>query len=166
MVAWHVTLFKKIKFHTHENVGWGPVNLPEQQMHTAATWLVLPDEAVAAFNRETLDGALIGLSRLARNTAPLLLMCDARDLGVQAQAQSPFTGKPTLYLYDAVPGGVGLTERLAEMWGDLLEICRDAVRDCPCLDGCPGCVGPVAEVGIHGKTAAVELLSGLVAGSA
>ena len=23
MVAWHVTIFKKIKFHTHENVGWG-----------------------------------------------------------------------------------------------------------------------------------------------
>ena len=94
MVAWHVTMFKKIKFHTHENVGWGPVNLPESQMHTAATWLVLPDEAVTRFDRETLDGALIGLARLARNTAPLLLMCDARDLGVQAQAQSPFTGKP------------------------------------------------------------------------
>jgi len=165
MVAWHVTLFKKIKFHTHENVGWGPVNLPESQMHTAATWLVLPDEAVDRFDRETLDGALIGLSRLARNTAPLLLMCDARDLGVQAQAQAPFTGKPTLYLYDAMPGGVGLTERLGELWDELLEMSRDAVRDCPCLEGCPGCVGPVAEVGIRGKAAAVDLLSGLVAGS-
>ncbi|HEV7200534.1 MAG TPA: DEAD/DEAH box helicase [Candidatus Limnocylindria bacterium] len=165
MVAWHVTMFKKIKFHTHENVGWGPVNLPEQQMHTAATWIVLPDAACARFNRETLDGALIGLARLARNTAPLLLMCDARDLGVQAQAQAPFTGKPTLYLYDAVPGGVGLSERIHDLWSDLLAVCRDLVRDCPCLEGCPGCVGPPAEVGIRGKAAATELLETLVAGS-
>jgi DEAD/DEAH box helicase domain-containing protein len=165
MVAWHVTMFKKIKFHTHENVGWGPVNLPEQQMHTAATWIVLPDPVCARFDRETLDGALIGLARLARNTAPLLLMCDARDLGVQAQAQAPFTGKPTLYLYDSVPGGVGLSERIHDLWSDLLAVCRDLVRDCPCLEGCPGCVGPPAEVGIRGKAAATELLESLVAGA-
>jgi DEAD/DEAH box helicase domain-containing protein len=165
MVAWHVTMFKKIKFHTHENVGWGPVNLPEQQMHTAATWIVLPDAVCARFDRETLDGALIGLARLVRNTAPLLLMCDARDLGVQAQAQAPFTGKPTLYLYDAVPGGVGLSERIHDLWSDLLAICRDLVRDCPCLEGCPGCVGPPAEVGIRGKAAATELLESLVTGA-
>jgi DEAD/DEAH box helicase domain-containing protein len=131
-------------------------------MHTAATWLVLPEAACARFDRDTLDGALIGLARLTRNTAPLLLMCDARDLGVQAQAQSPFTGQPTLYLYDAVPGGVGLSERLHELWDELLVVCRDLVRDCPCLEGCPGCVGPAAEVGPRGKASATELLTDLV----
>ena len=161
MVAWHATLFKKIKFHTHENVGWGPINLPEQQMHTAATWLVVPDEAAARFDRDTLDGALIGLARLARNTAPLLLMCDSRDLGVVAQAQSPFTGRPTLYLYDAVPGGVGLTERLFSVAAELISACREVVAGCPCLDGCPSCVGPVTEVGPRGKVAAGELLAAL-----
>ena len=161
MVAWHATLFKKIKFHTHENVGWGPINLPEQQMHTAATWLVVPDEAAARFDRDTLDGALIGLARLARNTAPLLLMCDSRDLGVVAQAQSPFTGRPTLYLYDAVPGGVGLTERLFSVAAELIGACREVVAGCPCLDGCPSCVGPMTEVGPRGKAAAGELLAAL-----
>jgi DEAD/DEAH box helicase domain-containing protein len=161
MVAWHATLFKKIKFHTHENVGWGPINLPEQQMHTAATWLVVPEAAAARFDRDTLDGALIGLARLARNTAPLLLMCDVRDLGVLAQAQAPFTGRPTLYLYDAVPGGVGLTERLFSLAGELIGACRSVVGACPCSDGCPSCVGPAAEVGARGKAAAIELLAHL-----
>jgi DEAD/DEAH box helicase domain-containing protein len=161
MVAWHATLFKKIKFHTHENVGWGPINLPEQQMHTAATWLLVPDAAAARFDRDTLDGALIGLARLARNTAPLLLMCDVRDLGVLAQAQAPFTGRPTLYLYDAVPGGVGLTERLFSLAGELIGACRLVVGACPCSDGCPSCVGPAAEVGARGKAAAIELLTHL-----
>ncbi|MDQ2940550.1 MAG: DEAD/DEAH box helicase [Chloroflexota bacterium] len=161
MVAWHATLFKKIKFHTHENVGWGPINLPEQEMHTAATWLVVPDAAVARFDRETLDGALIGLARLARNTAPLLLMCDTRDLGVLAQAQAPFTQRPTLFVYDAVPGGVGLAERLFGLLGEMVDASRRLVADCPCAEGCPSCVGPATEVGPRGKAAAAELLAAL-----
>jgi DEAD/DEAH box helicase domain-containing protein len=161
MVAWHATLFKKIKFHTHENVGWGPINLPEQQMHTAATWLVIPDEAAARFDRETLDGALIGLARLARNTAPLLLMCDVRDLGVLAQAQAPFTQRPTLFVYDAVPGGVGLAERLFGLLAELVDASCRLVADCACAEGCPSCVGPPAEVGLRGKAAAAELLAAL-----
>jgi DEAD/DEAH box helicase domain-containing protein len=161
MVAWHATLFKKIKFHTHENVGWGPITLPEQQMHTAATWLVVPDTAAARFDRETLDGALIGLARLVRNTAPLLLMCDVRDLGVLAQAQAPFTQRPTLFVYDAVPGGVGLAERLFGLLAELVDASRRLVADCPCIEGCPSCVGPTAEVGVRGKAAAAELLAAL-----
>ncbi|MDQ3881370.1 MAG: DEAD/DEAH box helicase, partial [Chloroflexota bacterium] len=121
MVAWKASLFKKIKFHTHENVGWGPIRLPEQQMHTTAAWLVIPDGVARRFDRDALDGALIGLQRLARNVAPLLLMCDARDVGVIGQIQAPFTGRPTLYLYDGVPGGVGLAERLFEMLDELLS---------------------------------------------
>jgi DEAD/DEAH box helicase domain-containing protein len=165
MVAWKVTMFKKLKYHTHENVGWGSISIPEQEMHTTSTWLVPPAELVNRYDRDTLDGALIGLARVARTTGALLLMCDPRDLGVLAQVQAPFTGRPTLYLYDAVPGGVGLSERLHDLWDDLLKMCRDAVRDCPCLEGCPGCVGPPTEVGPRGKATAIELLTELAAAS-
>ncbi len=161
MVAWHATLFKKIKFHTHENVGWGPISLPEQQMHTAASWVVLPANAIVGYDRDTLDGALLALARLARNTAPLLLMCDSRDLGVLAQAQAPFTGRPTLYCYDAVPGGVGLSERLYTLGNELVEACASLVRDCSCDDGCPSCVGPPSEVGPRGKVAVGEILAAM-----
>jgi DEAD/DEAH box helicase domain-containing protein len=161
MVAWKVTMFKKIKYHTHENVGWGSIDLPEQSMHTTATWLVPPAELVNRYDRDTLDGALIGLARVARTTAALLLMSDPRDLGVLAQVQAPFTGQPTLYLYDAVPGGVGLTERLYTLTGDLIRTCREAVASCPCADGCPACVGPALEVGARGKQVALELLIGM-----
>jgi DEAD/DEAH box helicase domain-containing protein len=161
MVAWKVTMFKKIKFHTHENVGWGSISIPEQEMHTTATWIVPPAELVNRYDRDTLDGALIGLARIARTTGALLLMCDPRDLGVLAQVQAPFTGRPTLYLYDAVPGGVGLTERLFSLIDDLLRACREAVDSCPCADGCPACVGPAIEVGARGKQTVAELLAGM-----
>jgi DEAD/DEAH box helicase domain-containing protein len=161
MVAWKVTMFKKLKYHTHENVGWGSISIPEQEMHTTATWLVPPAELVNRYDRDTLDGALIGLSRLARTTGALLLMCDPRDLGVLAQVQAPFTGRPTLYLYDAVPGGVGLTERLFSLVDELVRACREAVESCPCADGCPACVGPAIEVGARGKRVVAELLAGM-----
>jgi DEAD/DEAH box helicase domain-containing protein len=161
MVAWKVTMFKKLKFHTHENVGWGSISIPEQEMHTTATWLVPPAELVNRYDRDTLDGALIGLARIARTTAALLLMSDPRDLGVLAQVQAPFTGRPTVYLYDAVPGGVGLTERLFTLVDELLRACREAVDSCPCPDGCPACVGPAVEVGSRGNATVAELLAAM-----
>jgi DEAD/DEAH box helicase domain-containing protein len=161
MVAWKVTMFKKIKYHTHENVGWGSISIPEQEMHTTACWLVPPAELVNRYERDTLDGALIGLARVARTTASLLLMCDPRDLGVLAQVQAPFTGRPTVYVYDAVPGGVGLTERLFTLTDQLVRACREAVDSCGCSDGCPACVGPAIEVGPRGKATVSELLAGL-----
>jgi DEAD/DEAH box helicase domain-containing protein len=161
MVAWKVTMFKKIKYHTHENVGWGSIAIPEQEMHTTACWLVPPAELVNRYDRDTLDGALIGLARVARTTGSLLLMCDPRDLGVLAQVQAPFTGRPTVYIYDAVPGGVGLTERLYTLTDQLVRACREAVDSCGCADGCPACVGPAIEVGPRGKATVSELLAGL-----
>ena len=154
-------MFKKLKYHTHENVGWGSISLPETEMHTTATWLVPPADVVNRYDRDTLDGALIGLARVARTTAALLLMSDPRDLGVLAQVQAPFTGRPTLYLYDAVPGGVGLTERLFGLVDELLRTSREAVEGCGCLDGCPACVGPAIEVGHRGKAVVSELLAGM-----
>ena len=161
MVAWKVTMFKKIKFHTHENVGWGSISIPEQEMHTTATWIVPPAELVNRYDRDTLDGALIGLANLARTTASLLLMCDPRDLGVLAQVQAPFTGQPTLYVFDAVPGGVGLSERLFNLIPELVHASREAVESCSCADGCPACVGPAIEVGHRGKAVVGELLTAL-----
>jgi DEAD/DEAH box helicase domain-containing protein len=80
---------------------------------------------------------------------------------VLAQVQAPFTGRPTLYLYDAVPGGVGLTERLYTLADQLVRACREAVDSCPCADGCPACVGPAIEVGPRGKATVSELLAAL-----
>ena len=79
-----IVCFKKIKFHTNENVGSGELMLPEQEMHTTAFWLTLPREMLEAlpYDRgERLDG-VTGLGSALQAIATLLLMCDARDLGV------------------------------------------------------------------------------------
>lgn len=136
-----VTQFKKIRMHTHENLGWGKVFLPESQMHTSAYWLSLPRYLSDRMNEAVLHGALAGLANLLGNIAPIYLMCDPRDLGVYAQVKSPFTGAATVFIYDKVPGGIGFAEKLYEAHDLLLRAARDHVRTCGCQDGCPSCVG-------------------------
>ena len=49
---------------------------------------------------------------------------------------------PTIFLYDHVPGGVGLAGRLFEQRVELLLRARRLVENCACEDGCPSCIGP------------------------
>lgn len=147
LVSSIVTVFKKIKFDTHENLGWGPVTLPELEMQTTACWWTLPDEMEARFEREPLKNAMIGLAHLIRHIAPMHLMCAPQDINVVYHVKDPFTGKPTIYLYDSVPGGIGLSDRVYEMERTMLERAMEMLKVCPCADGCPSCVGATAGSG-------------------
>ena len=162
MVSFLPTIFKKIKLHTHENVGWGQIHLPEQEMHTTAYWLHLPSPLGDDLGRDELQGGLLGLAHLLVNVAPMFLMCDPRDIQVTAEVRSPFTGRPTVYLYENFPETLGFSEKLYGMRRMLLEGALDLVQDCPCESGCPSCVGPVVEVGEEGKKIARRLLEGLL----
>ncbi|MDP8924426.1 MAG: DEAD/DEAH box helicase [Chloroflexota bacterium] len=159
-VTYQPTIFKKIKFDTHENVGWGKIHLPEEELQTTAFWLALPPGRTAGMGREEVEGGLVGLANLLGAVAPLFLMCDPRDVGVVPQVKSPFTGLPTIFLYERVPAGVGFAERLFAMRDDLLRSAAELARDCSCEAGCPSCVGPMAIIGERGKLNAVRLALG------
>jgi DEAD/DEAH box helicase domain-containing protein len=171
MLTYQPTMFKKIKLYTHENVGSGRIHLPEEELHTTAYWLTLPTEARGSAPRsdgtgrlEAFDAqaGLLGLSHVLVQVAPLFLMCDPHDLGVVAELKSPHTNAPTIYLFDKYPGGVGLSERLYELHAQLLLAAAETIARCGCADGCPACVGPKAEVGLHGKLSA-QMLAHLAA---
>ena len=142
-----VTVFKKIAFDTHENLGWGPVTLPELEMQTTACWWVLPEDMEARYEREPLKNAMVGLSNLLRHIAPIYLMCAPQDIRVVYHVKDTFTGRPTIYLYDSVPGGIGLSDRVFEMEYRLFDRARELLNSCPCADGCPSCIGATAGVG-------------------
>ncbi|HHY93848.1 MAG TPA: DUF1998 domain-containing protein, partial [Firmicutes bacterium] len=156
------TMFKKIKLHTHENVGSGPIHLPEQELTTTAYWLNLPPAATGDMSPPQVEGALAGLAHLLSHIGPLFLLCDPRDLGTATQVRSPHTGLPTLFLYDAYPGGVGLAEKLYDLHPQLLEAALASLHACPCLEGCPSCVGPTAEVGPGAKANISQILARLL----
>jgi DEAD/DEAH box helicase domain-containing protein len=157
MVASLVTLFKKLKFGTDENVGWGPIDLPELELQTTAYWLTA-ERLAGPWRREELDVALIGAGRAIQAVAAVLLMVDPRDLGLVSQVRSPHHDAPTIYLYEAMPGGVGLSERLWARHDELVSGAADLLVSCPCEAGCPACTGPRLEPGIDAKALALRLL--------
>ncbi|MBR2700374.1 MAG: DUF1998 domain-containing protein, partial [Clostridia bacterium] len=157
-----VTVFKKIAFDTHENLGWGPVTLPELEMQTTACWWVLPEHMEERYEREPLKNAMVGLAHLLRHIAPMYLMCAPQDIRVVYHVKDTFTGRPTIYLYDSVPGGIGLSDRVYEMEYKLFERARELLLNCPCADGCPSCIGATAGVGA--KQTLLRILSELLAG--
>ncbi len=110
--------------------------------------------------RSGLSGAAYALA----NLAPLFLMCDPLDLGIHTDAQSPLAdGKPVIVIYDQIPAGIGLSERLHEIYPQVIRQALGLVSDCECSDGCPSCVGPGGEQGIGGKREALALLKCLAA---
>jgi DEAD/DEAH box helicase domain-containing protein len=151
------TVFKKIRFHTHEAVGAGPIDLPQVDLHTTSYWLRVPAELAATYPRLALQAGLQGLAHVLRHTASVFLMCDPRDLGVAAQVRSPQTGGPTIFVYDVFPGGVGLSPRLFELHDQLLLAAADLIAGCGCAGGCPSCIGAMVERDVDSKAAALAL---------
>src|SRR5262245_22788763 len=145
MVSSIATLYKKLKLDTHENLGWGRIHLPEMELHTTAWWIALDPPAVDGWRRDELDAALAGSGRALQTVASVLLMSDVRDLGMTAQVRSPHSERPVIYLWEAVPGGVGMAPRLYARTDELMRGALDLVRGCDCASGCPGCVGPHVE---------------------
>lgn len=156
-----VKIFKKMRFDTGENLGFGPVRLPETDMHTTAMWKTIPETIAQKYEKDDLQSGMLGIANLLRILAPLYLMCSPRDIAVSYQVKCPFTDMPTLILYDNCPGGVGLAEKAFRMRNILLSHALTLVNDCACPQGCPSCVGPIGEVGPRGKQMAKALLEDL-----
>jgi DEAD/DEAH box helicase domain-containing protein len=184
-VVSRVVGFKKIKFYTNENVGSGELDLPEQQMHTTAYWLTVPQSALASLPYASADrrDGVLGLAYAMHHVAPLLLMCDTHDLGLSVDgaslegatrlggvrrgaAPAELAAEPVIFLYDNYPGGIGLSEPLFGMHDALIAQTRELIDGCPCTSGCPSCVGPEGETGPLAKAVASRLLQLLSAASA
>jgi len=241
-----VTGYREIRFRTHEVIGWGDVDLPEQVSLCGGYWFTLGESAVddlrevgswradsrtsrgpdwgvqrdrarerdgyrcrmcgaaeregqehdvhhvrpfadfvsgagdrSAYARANeldnlitlckschraaeralgLQGALTGVGHALEHVAALHLMCDARDIAVSTAARAPWTGRPTVALFERAVAGVGFGSALFDLHERLVGAAAQLIGDCPCDSGCPSCVGPTAEDGPSAKAHALAVL--------
>ena len=161
LVRSQVAKFKKIRFHSHENIGYGDISLPEEEMQTRALVFLFGDDtaggvSLSSMNEASCALALSGAGSLIKNIAPVFILCDPRDLGMAERVKDPHFGISALYIYDKYPGGTGLSEGLTKKAGTLFKHVYDVVSSCTCKNGCPSCVGPEAN-----KKGTLELLKAL-----
>ncbi|WP_400162500.1 DEAD/DEAH box helicase [Brevibacillus sp. TJ4] len=135
------TIFKKIKFETHENIGSGPIHLPEEELHTNAAWIAFSDSLLETVGAEDTERGLVGLAHVLQHVAPLFVMCDPMDLHVIPQRKAVHSQQPTIFLYDRYPGGIGLSEQVYKEMETILSQAEQLITSCACASGCPSCVG-------------------------
>jgi DEAD/DEAH box helicase domain-containing protein len=164
--------YKKIRYYSHENVGYGNIDLPDQEMHTTAVWWqVNPAALEAAFDSRqvALDGFL-GAGYALHIIAAMRMLSEPGDIGravgdgnarwfatvgsngrgqlrsSEDEAIDPAQLEqftPTLFLYDNYPGGIGLSAPLYESRTRVVSDARQLVTACGCRHGCPSCIGPI-----------------------
>ena len=181
--------YKKIKFYTSENLGYGDVNLPEKDMHTTSYWFTIPRDLIdeLSFTQAEIIDGLAGLAYGLHHLAVVLLMADLHDIdrcigdksgewfvrhgrdwrtitvspGDEGEGRPVRTDDfdPTIFVFDAYPGGIGFSDLLYNKHEDLVASARTLIETCPCSHGCPMCVGPTLEVGPTAKDVALAILN-------
>jgi DEAD/DEAH box helicase domain-containing protein len=174
--------FKKVRFHTSENVGYGEVALPELTMHTMGCWATVAPEVLSRlpYDHVAIADGFVAAARALHFVAALKLMCAASDLGhclgdrsarwfsvseLSSPGRYAFSAQPgvedfspTLFLFDRRAGGVGLAPRIFQAFPELVRRARELVADCRCGTGCPACVGPTLAPDRNPKQIALDLL--------
>ena len=168
-VSTKVVGFKKIRYYTQENVGYGEVNLPEREMSTTAYWSRISGRMLdeLPFSRHELVAGIYGVKYALHSIAAFILMCELRDLGaamgsvrgddfsktgsvapLYAEEGDDFVGdlEPLIFIYDNYPGGIGFSDKLYALHADLWAGALARIEDCPCTYGCPSCIGPSLEI--------------------
>ncbi len=150
LVRSQVAKYKKLKFGTHENLGYGDIHLPEEEIHTRSVLLAAEtgsrlQTALEEVPKEIREHVIAHVGTLIKNVAPVFLLCERSDIGIAERIKDPFTGKPTIYMYDNAPGGIGLAEGFAERQDQIIRAAYELVMECSCEQGCPSCIGAVNE---------------------
>jgi DEAD/DEAH box helicase domain-containing protein len=136
-----VIAYQRKHLPDHEVIDLQALDLPTTEFLTRALWYELPPSIVEEeFPVEVLLGALHAAEHSQIAVLPLLAMCDRWDIGGLSTNLHPQTGRPTIFIYDGHPGGVGITRRGYEMFETLVGDAHRLVGECPCEAGCPSCV--------------------------
>jgi DEAD/DEAH box helicase domain-containing protein len=139
-----------------------PVELPEQHFVTQALWYVLPESLLREeFPLDVLQGALHAAEHAQIAVLPLIAMCDRWDIGGLSTAFHAQTGRPTIFIYDGHPGGVGITRTGYNEFERLTDDALRLISECPCESGCPSCVQSPKCGNLNeplNKNGAIELL--------
>ncbi len=141
-VTRQVVGYKRKRHYTDEVIGEYDLTMPPQTFRTIAVWWTIP-EPICRRVEQVCDNALDALHAMehaAIGLLPLFAQCDRADIGGLSTDGHPDTGAATIFVYDGVPGGVGIAEVGYEQAAQWWEQTWRLLIDCPCSEGCPACI--------------------------
>jgi DEAD/DEAH box helicase domain-containing protein len=117
------------------------LDLPATTFETESIWYVPAEAQLEGLEPlPTLLGSLHAAEHAMIAILPLWAMCDRWDIGGLSTNLHFQTGRPTVFVYDGHPGGVGITQRGYDQLEGWVADTEHLLAGCPCADGCPSCV--------------------------
>ncbi len=134
--------YQKKRLFGGEPISSHPLDVPPIVFETNGFWVEVPAGAEAEAARRGLHfmGGLHAVEHAAIGLFPLLAISDPGDVGGISYTGHPDVGGPAIFLYDGVPGGAGLAERVFREPERLFRRALEVVAGCPCEGGCPSCI--------------------------
>ena len=139
-VSEQVIAYQRKRLGDNEVLETVALDLPVQDFVTKALWYVIDERMESRLPAEVLLGALHASEHSQIAVLPLIAMCDRWDIGGLSTNVHMQTGRPTIFIYDGHPGGIGITRRGYDCFERLVGDADRLIRECPCDDGCPSCV--------------------------
>jgi DEAD/DEAH box helicase domain-containing protein len=163
-----ITGYERRRVRGQDLLGTEPLELPPTSFETVGIWFEFPDEIPRAVEAAELHvmGGIHASEHAALSLFPLFALCDRHDVAGISYVRHPELKRAAFFLYDGIPGGVGIAAGLFERTESLLEATLQMIADCECEEGCPACVhSPKCGSGNRpiDKAAAVQTLRLLLA---
>ena len=142
LVTQQVVGYRRLEQQTGEVLLEEPLDLPEQSYLTTGVWFDVPTSIMQEVTGQGLDiaGGLHALEHAAIGILPLFAMCDRQDIAGLSTPLHPDTGRAQVFVYDGLPGGIGIAEKGYELVHELWAATLTAIEECPCQEGCPSCI--------------------------
>jgi DEAD/DEAH box helicase domain-containing protein len=149
-----ITGYERRDARSGEVIGERTLDLPETSLTTKALYFTVPHDVESALlgaagaelsppadvEAGDLPGAIHAAEHAMISMFPFEYLCDRRDVGGLSTPVHPHTERPTIFVYDGYPGGVGLTRAGFAGIEELMTVTLDMLESCDCADGCPACV--------------------------
>jgi DEAD/DEAH box helicase domain-containing protein len=136
-----ITGFERTDARSGETIAREGLDLPETTLETTAMYYTLPAGLTGELQAlGDFPGGIHAAEHAMISLFPLSFLCDRRDIGGLSTPVHPHTERPTIFIYDGYPGGVGLTEAAFDTFEALTERTHEMLLSCDCDDGCPACV--------------------------
>ncbi|MFH1074946.1 MAG: DEAD/DEAH box helicase [Candidatus Firestonebacteria bacterium] len=119
------------------------LNLPSHIFETVSIWLEIPDALkgkIITCDIGDFAGGIHAIEHAVISMLPLLTLSDRQDIGGVSLEFNGNLKCPAIFIYDAHPGGVGLSEKAYELAPELMKTTLEMLNSCPCDFGCPSCI--------------------------
>ena len=156
--------YQTIEIATDLRSGIIELELPPQIYDTVGI-RIQPDLQMDEDPTEPAASVLHALEHAFVAVAPLIAGCDRADLGSAWPLKDLTTNAAAIYVFDATPGGMGLSEKLFEAFDDWVMNAYHLLKGCDCAFGCPACLySPTCEISNQhlDKSEALKELEALV----